>query len=151
MGYYDDTPVLDLLRQRELSVGKVKICYDDYRQAMAAVGRDVPDQELYVNSGWGRGAWATSGDTGWVTTWPARQEAKVDSRPRSLPLPLGINGPGWLDLIPVNATTTTSTSTTSGETGGVDNIAGRKRERGEEQKVGEDDNKDTQRTKAESK
>ena len=55
MGYYDDTPIMDL-------IGKLRICYGDYREAMATIGRLVPDQEIWRTAGgWGTGIWATSG------------------------------------------------------------------------------------------
>ena len=45
MGYDINTPFIDQLRTRELSMIRVKTCYDDNREPMATVGRSVPDQE----------------------------------------------------------------------------------------------------------
>ena len=136
MGYYDITPIIDQLRKRELRTGRIRIRYDDYREAMATVGRSVPDQEVWMYG------------SGRSTTWPDR---RPDKRPLMPEPQAGIWGPGWADLILGNATTTTSTSNTSGQTGRVENVSGRKREIGEMEDIGDDQKEGAQRTLAESK
>ena len=49
MGYYDKTPINTLLRKREISTGQTRICYEDYREAMATVGRAMPAQDVWWN------------------------------------------------------------------------------------------------------
>ena len=111
MGYYDNAPINEQLRRRELGTSRVSICYDDYREAMATVGRSVPEQEEW----WLRGR---------VVAWPRRRTTCPAP-------PSGIWVTGWTDLIPGNSTMTTSTSSTLGQIGKVENVSGRKRTAGE--------------------
>ena len=59
MGNFNNPPINDQLKKRELSMSRVKTGYDDYREVMATVVSLVPDQEDF----WTRG---------WALTWPER-------------------------------------------------------------------------------
>ena len=46
MGYYDNTPINTLLRKKEISTGRTRIFYEDYKEATDTVGRAVPAQDV---------------------------------------------------------------------------------------------------------
>ena len=67
LGYFSNTPIIDQLRKSALSINLVKISYEDYREALTSVGREVPRKEK-----WGRG---------WGTTWTARRTTVPHEQP----------------------------------------------------------------------
>ena len=116
MGYYDNTPINNLLRKREINTSRCRICYEGYREAIATVGRAVPAQDVWWNGNKGSGAHVFHNGSGWGTTWQNRIPDRWQYVPES---PAGMWEPGWVDMTSGNVTTTTTTSSTHGSTGGV--------------------------------
>ena len=97
MGYFNETPVIERLRQAELRQDReTNIRYRDYAETNAVLYIAVPPKD-----GWWTGRWETE--------WPV--VPKMEERP------YGFTGLGWEDMMPRNATTSTPASTTSRRTG----------------------------------
>ena len=55
MGYFNDKTIIDRLRKRELSqIGPMHVSYEDYREANAVLGRQVPPEKGWLEMGWGK-------------------------------------------------------------------------------------------------
>ena len=55
MGYFNDTPIIEQLRMRELSQsGPKHIPYADFREANAVLGRQVPPENDWLKMGLGQ-------------------------------------------------------------------------------------------------
>ena len=65
MGYYNNTPISVLFRRRELSPSRIRLCYDDYREAMATMVKSIPALDVWWDGGGVQ-------DSGCGTSWPTR-------------------------------------------------------------------------------
>ena len=64
IGYFKDTPIIDHLRQRELSHVRVtQIRIEDYREANVVIGRQVPPENDWFKMGWGKLWWWVESST----------------------------------------------------------------------------------------
>ena len=105
MEYFNDTPIIDQLRQQELNhASATHTRHKEHKEANAVLGREVPPEVDWLNMGWGNEWRPVEPTIEWV--------------------PLCHWEIGWENLIPRTTNTSTTAKSMPGTTGRAKNVTG---------------------------